>query len=133
MVERERIETGEYEDDDDDDDFDEHAFDDDEDFYDDEEENVESLAQKASIYAPNADTLDDDEDDDEAWDVEEFLQEDIAFMTPLDPLDAYLRFQQTMQYLSSTGQGTILEQRLLADQRTLVQSLLEKADKKNVE
>lgn len=128
-LERKRIESGDFEDEDygDYDDYDEDdLFEDGPDYVDDADDTIESLADEAATFAPKTtyNAPSDDDSDDEAWDVEEFLQEDLGFMTPLETVDAYDRLRLCMQYLISTGQSTILEGKLSDQQRNLLQSCL---------
>ncbi|KAJ3320443.1 hypothetical protein HDV06_005266 [Boothiomyces sp. JEL0866] len=111
-------EPEEYEDYDNNDDFEDA-----EEFDDQEQETLETLANDA------AQAHTEDYSDDEEWDVEEFMQEDIYFITPLDPIDAYIRFTQTMNHLQQTGQGSILDGRLSTAQRATLNTIVATAQK----
>ena len=96
------------------------------DFEDDENETLENIANEAAAFAPSCEEADDYDDEDcEDWDIDEFMQEDIYFMTPLDEIDAYVRFSETMNYLTASGIGPEFECRLSGEQRILLSSCLD--------
>ncbi len=97
------------------------------DFEDDEDDTLENIANEAAAFAPSCEEADDYDDDCDDWDIDEFMQEDIYFMTPLDEVDAYVRFSETMGHLTASGLGPELECRLSAEQRTLLSSCLDHA------
>jgi hypothetical protein len=116
------IEAREAQDDDQDDDDFKYREDYADEYEDEAEEDVtvESLAAHASQFSEV-----DDDDDEEIWGVADFMEEDICFMTALDPIDPYVRFQSTVTYLNSVDQG--LFQSLSQDQRTVLQYCMTKA------
>lgn len=61
-----------------------------------DESSLEHLSYEASQHVVG----DDDDDYSEAWEVEEFLQEDLSFSTVLDKIDCYLVLKETMNLLA---------------------------------
>jgi hypothetical protein len=124
------METGDYQDEDYSD-FDEHGLldDDNDSEFADDDDNVETLAHVASAHASNGDSNSDDDSDDELWDVEEFLQEDISFSTVLDTIDAYATLNSTMNHLMSTGQLSVLNEKLSMEWKEQLASFLKSAEK----
>ena len=125
------MDSGDYDDEEDYADFDDNGLleDDNDSEFVDEDETIDSLTHAASAYAPKSDDEEDESDDDDLWDVEEFLQEDISFMTVLDRVDAYETLQKTMALLVSSGKAAELEGRLSQDQKTLLHLCLQRKEK----
>jgi hypothetical protein len=102
----------------------EHIEEDEDDFVSEEHgATLESLAADAAEFRPEYD----DDSDDEVWGVDDFLEEDVCFMTVLDPIDAYVRFMATMDHLTAAGHGPALQSRLNSDQLQVLQFCIRKA------
>jgi hypothetical protein len=109
--------------DDEEDVYDENGFIQDDDEFVDEE--LDQLAQEAAEALPDQELEDDDDDD--KWEVQEFLEEDICFLTPLDPLNAYICFANTFGVLLQRGEGPLLQARLNPEQTLLLTQCIDKA------
>lgn len=130
MKGRERLEVETEEGDDDDDEY--LNGDDDEDEYDvgdekDTEETLEVLINNAAAHSVEYQQQleeEEDSDDDEEWDVEEYLQEDLAFQTNVDQINVYSEFRNLIALLERDGRAQVLDGRLSEEAKNSLRIVL---------
>lgn len=88
------------------------------------------LASEAAVHAPSTEGDNDElESDDEEWNIGEFMEEDIYFMTPLDDVNPYTVFVILMNTLTERGLGPIIESSMTPEKRVIVSGAFEAAQK----
>ncbi|KAI8912786.1 armadillo-type protein [Gorgonomyces haynaldii] len=119
LEKRERLERIENGDEEPEDDGLDNDFEDDEELPETEEGYMEQLAHEAAEARP-----DNDDDDDDDWSVEEFLEEDVYFTTPMDEVNVNQLMISLMNILQQRGLGQQVEARLTAERKQVFAQFL---------
>ncbi|KAI9202660.1 armadillo-type protein [Polychytrium aggregatum] len=94
-----------------------------------EEEYLEFLSKEQGKISAG----DDDEDDFDDWFVEDIMEEDPFHTTPLDDVDAYIRFQETLNSIASRPAAfTLLKQVVNAEQQAKLDNIIVTANDNRV-